>query len=89
MCSWPMNILDFWYNPGNIKDGLDNSEFPILYDLMAIYLQFATFYCITKKTIFTVVNHVKTETNLLKPRLLRQMQNNHCQEASRAATIGL
>jgi len=33
-------------------------------------LQFVTFYCITRKTICTGVNHVKTKTNLLKPRLL-------------------
>jgi len=63
-----------------------NSEFAILYDLMAI-LQFATFHCITRKTIFAVANHVKTKTNMLKSRLLCQMQNKHCQEASKAATI--
>ena len=37
MCSCPINILDFWYNQHDIKDGLDNSEFAILYDLMAIF----------------------------------------------------
>jgi len=36
MCSCPTNNLDFWYNQRNIKDGLDNSEFAILYDLMAV-----------------------------------------------------
>jgi len=37
MCSCPINILHFWYNLRNMKDGLDNSEFAILYDLMAIF----------------------------------------------------
>jgi len=37
MCSCPINILDFWYNRRNIKDGSDNSEFTKLYDLMAIF----------------------------------------------------
>jgi len=40
MCSCPINILDFWYNRRNIKDGLDNSEFARFYDLMAIVAVF-------------------------------------------------
>jgi len=40
-------------------------------------------YYITRKTIFTIVNHGKRKTHLLKPRL--QMQNKHCQEASKAS----
>jgi len=70
----------------NIKDGLDNSEFAILYDLMAI---FTVCHILLHhwKNYFAVVNHVKTKTNLLKPRLLWQMQKKHCQEASKAATI--
>jgi len=36
-CPCPINILDFWYYRHNIKDGLDNSEFAILYDLMAMF----------------------------------------------------
>jgi len=34
MCSCPINSLDFWYNGRNNKDGLNNSEFAILYDLV-------------------------------------------------------
>jgi len=37
MCSCAINIFDFWYNQHNIKDGSDNSEFAILYDLMAVF----------------------------------------------------
>jgi len=38
MCPCHINILlDFWYYRRNIKDGLDNSEFAKLYDLMAIF----------------------------------------------------
>jgi len=37
MCCCPINILDFWCILRNIKDGLDNLEFAILYDLMAIF----------------------------------------------------
>jgi len=33
MCCCPINILDFWCNLRNIKDGLDNLEFAVLYDL--------------------------------------------------------
>jgi len=37
MCCCPINILDFCPNWRNIKDGIDNSVFAKLYDLMAIF----------------------------------------------------
>jgi len=45
-----------------------------------------SFYCITRRNIF--VNHVKTKTKSLKPRLRKQ--NKYCQEArSKTTTLHL
>jgi len=41
------------------------------------------FHIASLKRIFVFVNHVKTKTNSLKPRLGGKRQNKHCQEASK------
>jgi len=45
------SIPNFWYYLRNIKDGLDNPEFGIFYDLMTRFMVLPV-YCITRKNIF-------------------------------------
>jgi len=46
------SILDLWYHLRNMKDGLDNQELGIFYDLMTRSMVLPV-YCITRKNIFT------------------------------------
>jgi len=65
------SIPDFWYYLYNIKDGFDNPEFGIFYDLMTRFMVLPV-YCITRENIFAA-NLIKTNTNLLKPRLFKKV----------------
>jgi len=42
-----------WYSPGNIKDGLDNSKYGILFDFVWPHIRFATLFCRIRNNIFT------------------------------------
>jgi len=46
------SIPGFWYSLRNIKDGVDNPEFGLFYDLMTRFVVLPV-YCITRENIFT------------------------------------
>jgi len=62
------SILDFWYYLCNVKDGVDNTEFEIFYDLTRRMLLPST---ASLERTFSLANTIKTNTNFLKPRLFR------------------
>jgi len=73
------SISDFWYSQRDIKDALDNSNFGILYDFMIKLTVLPDFSALVER-IFSLANHIKAKTNLLKKTLLRKAcwQNKHC-----------
>jgi len=55
MCPCPINILDFWYNRRNIKDGLDNFVFAKLHDLMTMFAVYHILQHYCKKYFYLLI----------------------------------
>jgi len=72
----------FWYYLRNIKRGCDNSEFELLDGLWFDQIYgFVTFFCITRKNIFTCSNKNKlAKTEIVKEKLLTKQTLSRSQQ---------